>query len=158
MSLPLLVLGIKARAPPGPDVDPHPSSLKTHEDFPKAYARYLKRTTHLAKNLAHNLSSSVQIPQPDASTAAGASKPQAKPKKKKTPGVKPSGASASGTQAPTSSCQRTTGPAPASRLRTDESGNAPEASSTAPQRPLKPKAPKQTAMRGSLQAFNSDEE
>ena len=27
-----------------------------------------------------------------------------------------------------------------------------------PQRSLKPKAPKQTAMRGSLQAFNSDEE
>src|ERR1041384_943751 len=155
---PLGVLGIRARAPPAPGVNPHPTSLKTHEDFPEAYQRYLKRTAHLAKNLARDLSASVQIPQRDASTVAGASKPQAKPKKKKTPGVKPSGASASGTQAPTSSCQRTTGLAPASRLRTDESGSAPEASSTIPQRSLKRKAPKETAMRGSLQAFNSDEE
>jgi len=158
---PLAVLGIKARAPPGPGVNPHPSSLKTHEDFPEAYQRYLKRTAHLAKNLARDLGASAQIPQPgapDASTAAGASRPQKKSKKKKTPGVKPSGASASGTQAPTSSCQRTTGPAPASRIRTDESGSAPEASSSVPKRSLKTKAPKQTAMRGSLHAFNSDEE
>src|ERR1043165_3225552 len=116
----------------------------------EGYQRYLKRPAHLAKNIAKDLGASVQIPQPgapDASTDAGASKPRVKSKKKKTPGVKPSGASASGTQAPTSSCQRTTGPAPASRLRTDESGSAPEASSTAPQRSLKTKSPKQTAMR-----------
>ena len=58
---PLGVLGIKARAPPGPDVNPHPSSLKTHEDFPEAYQRYLKRTAHLAKNLARDLGASVQM-------------------------------------------------------------------------------------------------
>jgi hypothetical protein len=84
--------------------------------------------------------------------------PQKKSKKKKTPGLKPSGASASKTQAPTSSCQRTTGPAPTSRIRTDESGIAPEASSSVPKRSLKTKPPKQTAMRGSIHAFNSDEE
>ena len=34
---PLKVLGIKAHAPPAPGVVPHPSSLKTHDDFPEAY-------------------------------------------------------------------------------------------------------------------------
>src|ERR1044071_5037722 len=80
---PLAVLGIKARAPPGPGVNPHPSSLKTHEDFPEAYQRYLKRIAHRAKNLAHNLGASVHISQPgapDASTIAGASMPQKKSK------------------------------------------------------------------------------
>src|ERR1043165_9502441 len=116
---PLKVLGIRARAPPAPGVNLHPSSLKTHDDFPEAYQRYLRRTAHLARNLARDLGASVEIPQADASTAAAAPQPRSKPKKKKIPGVKPPGASASGSQAPTSSCQRTTGPDPASRLRTD---------------------------------------
>ena len=39
---PLKVLSIRARALPAPGVNPHPSSLKTHGDFPKAYLRYLR--------------------------------------------------------------------------------------------------------------------
>ena len=37
MNPPLKVLSIRARAPPAPGVNPHPSSLKTHDDFPEAY-------------------------------------------------------------------------------------------------------------------------
>ena len=145
----LKVLGIKARAPPALGVVPHPSSLKTHDNFPEAYQRYLKRTAHLAKSLARDLASSVEIPPQTA--AAAAPQPHAKPRKK-IPAIEPTGASTSGPQAPTSSCQRTSGPAPASRLRTDESSGAPEASSTMPQQSLKTKivhcSPKQTAMLG----------
>src|SRR3954463_2526168 len=59
---PLKTLGIKARPPPEPGVTPHPSTLKTPDDFPDAYQRYLKRTTHLAQSLARNLAVLVQIP------------------------------------------------------------------------------------------------
>ena len=41
---PLKVLGIKVHAPPALGIVPHASSLKTHDDFPEAYQRYLKRT------------------------------------------------------------------------------------------------------------------
>src|SRR4051812_35530549 len=61
---PLKVLSVKSRPPPAPGVESHPSTMKTHDDFPAAYQRYLKRTTHLAKNLARDLPASVQIPQP----------------------------------------------------------------------------------------------
>src|SRR3954463_1759975 len=137
---PLKVLSIRARAPPAPGVITHLSSLKTHDDFPEAYQRYLRRTAHLHRSQTQNPDASVDTPQADAATATAAPQLRSKPKKKKIPGVKPSGASSSGKQAPTSSCQRTTGPAPASRLRTDESGSAPEASSTMPHRSLKPPA------------------
>ena len=49
---PLKVLRIRARAPPAPGVNPHPSSLKTHNDFPEAYQWYLRRTANLARSLA----------------------------------------------------------------------------------------------------------
>ena len=61
----------------------------------------------------------------------------------------------------------TSGPAPTSRLRTDESGSAPEASSTVPQPQLKTKttiqrgvrpSPKNTTMRGSLHAVIDSED
>src|ERR1043165_3313791 len=51
---PLKVLSIRARPPPAPGINPHPSSLKAHDDFSEAYQRYLKRTAHLARNLARN--------------------------------------------------------------------------------------------------------
>src|SRR3954471_1982431 len=60
---PLKVLSIRARPPPSPGVNPRPSSLRTHDDFPEAYQRYQKRTAHLAKHLARYLGASVQIPQ-----------------------------------------------------------------------------------------------
>ena len=86
MNPPLNVLGIRARAPPAPGVNPHPSSLKTHDDFPEAYQRYLRRTAHLARNLAQDLGASVQIPQAAATAATStAPQPQVKPRKKKTP-------------------------------------------------------------------------
>src|SRR3954471_10349110 len=56
---PLKVLCIKARAPPTTGVVPHASSLKTHDDFPEAYQRYLKRTAHVARSLARDLAASV---------------------------------------------------------------------------------------------------
>src|SRR3954463_5510232 len=57
---PLKVLSTMARPSPASGVNPHPSSLKTCDDFPEAYQRYLKRTTHLAKNLAQDLGASVK--------------------------------------------------------------------------------------------------
>src|SRR4051812_28800372 len=97
---PLKVLSVKSRPPPSPGVNPHPSTLKTHDDFSEAYQRYLKRTTHLAKNLARDLTASVQIsqlavPQP--------SRPQPVTKLRKKSGIK----TTTGPQAPSSSCQRT---------------------------------------------------
>src|SRR3954463_9388049 len=58
---PLKVLSIRARPPPAPGINRHPSSLKTHDDFPEAYQRYLKRIAHLAKNPARDLGASVEI-------------------------------------------------------------------------------------------------
>src|SRR4051812_27945943 len=72
---PLIVLNIRSRAPPAPGVNPHPSSLKTHDDFPEAYQRYLKRSTHPAKNLARDLGASVEIPQADAGTTVALPQP-----------------------------------------------------------------------------------
>src|SRR4051812_21735237 len=39
---PLKTLSIKARPPPAPGVIPHPSTMRTRDDFPDAYQRYLK--------------------------------------------------------------------------------------------------------------------
>src|ERR1041385_9577089 len=59
---PLKTLVIKARPPHEPGVTPHPSTLKTPDDFPDAYQRYLKRTAHIASSLARDLATSVQLP------------------------------------------------------------------------------------------------
>ena len=76
---PLKVLSVKARPPLGPGVNPHPSTLKTHEDFPDAYQRYLKRFTSMDQAQARRLAKSVEIPR----------QPPGKPQKKK-PGLKKS--------------------------------------------------------------------
>src|SRR3954467_6411270 len=145
---PLKTLGIKARPPPAPGVIPHPTTLRRPEDFPEAYQLYLKRSGSRVKSLVRDLTASVQLP----------TQPQPQ-HRKKTPGIKPSKKSSASLPISESSCQRTAGAAPSSRLRTDESRPAPEASTTMPQPPLKTKAviqrgphpsPKKTAMRGAL--------
>src|SRR4051812_22486654 len=103
---PLKVLSVKSRPPPALGVEPHPSSMKSHDDFLEAYQRYLKCTTHLAKNLARDLAASIQIPQP---VVPQPTKPQPATKLRKKSGIKITMASTTGPQAPSSSCQRTLG-------------------------------------------------
>src|SRR3954468_13658316 len=144
----LKTLGIKARPPPAPGVIPHPTTVRKPEDFPEAYQLYLKRSGSRVKSLVRELTASVQLP----------TQPQPQ-HRKKTPGIKPSKKSSASLQISESSCQRTAGAALSSRLRTDESRTAPEASTTMPQPQLKTKAviqrgprpsPKKTAMRGAI--------
>src|SRR4051812_2899898 len=148
----------KARPPPAPGVIPHPRTVRKPEDFPEAYQQYLKRSGSRVKSLVRDLSASVQMP-PQLQTQH----------RKKTPGIKPSKKSSASLQISESSCQRTAGAAPSSRIRTDESRTAPEASTTMPQPQLKTKAvvqrgprpsPKKTAMRGAFHHSpqTSDEE
>src|SRR3954471_6622653 len=155
---PLKTLGIKARPPPAPGVIPHPTTVRTPDEFPEAYQQYLKCSGSRVKNLVRELSASVQIPPPLQSQH-----------RKKTPGIKPSKKSSATLQISDSSCQRTAGAAPSSRIRTDESRTAPEASTTMPQPQLKTKtvlqrgprpSPKKTAMRGAIHHTpqTSDEE
>src|SRR3954468_11372380 len=145
---PLKTLGIKARPPPAPGVIPHPTTLRKPEDFPEAYQLYLKHSGSRVKSLVRDLTASVQLP----------TQPQPQ-HRKKTPGIKPSKKSSASLPISESSCQRTAGAASSSRLRTDESRPAPEASTTMPQPPLKTKAviqrgprpsPKKTVMRGAI--------
>src|ERR1041385_3250114 len=153
---PLKTLGIKARPPPAPGVTPDPTTMQTPEDFLNAYQQYLKSSTSRVKSLVRDLTASVQIP-PQAQPQP---RPQPPPQHRRTPpGIKPSQKSSAQPHAPGSSCQRTDGAAPASRIRTDESGSAPEASTTMPKPQLKTKivlqrshrpSPKKTAMRGAI--------
>src|SRR3954465_14010480 len=69
---PLKVLSIRARAPPAPGVNPHPSSLKTHDDFPEAYQRYLRRTAHLHISQTQDPDALVELPLADAATTTTA--------------------------------------------------------------------------------------
>src|ERR1041385_7197098 len=132
---PLKTLGIKARPPPAPGVVPDPTTLRTPEDFPEAYELYLKRTRSRVKNLVHDMTASIQIPPQDSSQPRQQPPPQ---HRKKAPGMKPSQKTSAKPRVVGSSCQRTDGAAPSSRIRTDESG-APEASTTMPQSQLKTK-------------------
>ena len=59
---PLKTLGIKVCPPPAADIIPDPTSIKTHDDFPEAYQRYLRRISHLATSQARKLAESVEIP------------------------------------------------------------------------------------------------
>src|SRR4051812_36888808 len=152
---PLKTLGIKARPPPVPGVVPHPTTLRRPEDFPAAYELYLKRTHSQVKNLVRDMTASIQIPPQDQSQPRQQPPPQ---HRKKAPGMKPFSKTSTQPQVVGSSCQRTDGASPSSRIRTDESG-APEASTTMPQHQLKTKtvlqrgprpSPKKTAMRGAI--------
>src|SRR4051812_33674662 len=51
VNLPLKTLGIMARRPPAPGVIPDPTTMRTPEDFPAAYEKYLKHTRSRVKNL-----------------------------------------------------------------------------------------------------------
>ena len=102
------------------------------------------------------LTESIQIP-PQAQSQP---RPQPPPQhRRKAPGIKPSQKSSAQPHASGASCQRTDGASPASRIRTDECGSAPEASTTMPQPQLKTKtvlqrgprpSPNKTAMRGAI--------